>query len=108
MISTFIHKGDVGTIFRLIVRDENDLIIDLDSAAIKYIYFQKPTGVKVQKPASFLTDGSDGILQYITQSGDIDMPGLWFVQGYVETSLGKFFTERVRFTVYDNIYISET
>jgi hypothetical protein len=106
MKSTFIHKGDVGTIFRLIVTDENGVPIDLDTADVKYIYFQNPSGTKVQKSASFLTNGADGILQYITIAGDIDKPGVWSVQGYVETSLGKFFTEKVRFTVCDTLYVA--
>ena len=36
-------------------------------------------------------------------SGDIDMVGTWQVQGYVETSLGKFWTEKDSFKVYSTL-----
>ena len=68
-------------------------------------YSDLASGTWTQKSASFLTDGADGILQYITIAGDIDESGIWYVQGYVETTLGKFFTEKARFTVYDTLYV---
>ena len=103
MATIYVHNADEGTIFRLTITDTAGTAIDVSTASTKFIYFKDPSGNKVQKSAAFYTDGSDGIIQYTTQAGDIDEEGTWQVQGYVETSLGKFFTEKSSFKVYSNI-----
>lgn len=103
MKSIFIHKGDIGTIFQLIVTDKNGVPIDISTADTKFIYFHSPAGQNIKKDAEFFTDGTDGIVQYVTIDGDIDVFGLWVVEGYVETTLGKFFTEKANFTVYSTL-----
>lgn len=103
MKSTFIHRGDIGTIFQLIVTDKDGIPIDISTASIKFIYFHSPAGQNIKKTAAFFTDGTDGILQYVGIVGDIDVFGLWSIEGYVETTLGKFFTEKSNFTVYSTL-----
>ena len=103
MTTIYVHNGDVGTVFRLTITDTDGTAIDVSTAVTKYIYFQDPTGAKVQKTAAFTTNGSDGKIQYTTIAGDIDMVGTWHVQGYVETSLGKFWTEKDSFKVYSTL-----
>ena len=103
MATIYVHNADLGTIFRLTITDTAGTASDVSTASTKYIYFQDPDGTKTQKTAAFYTDGKDGIIQYTTIAGDIDQVGTWQVQGYVETSLGKFFTEKSSFKVYANI-----
>jgi len=103
MTTIYVHNGDVGTVFRLSIVDTAGTAIDVSTATVKYINFQDPSGVKTQKTAAFYTDGSDGIIQYTTVDGDIDEVGTWMVQGYVETSLGKFWTEKDSFKVYSTL-----
>ena len=103
MATVYVHNADLGTIFRLTITDTAGTAIDVSTAAVKYIYFQDPTGAKVQKTAAFTTNGSDGKIQYTTIAGDIDEVGTWMVQGYVETSLGKFWTEKDSFKVYSTL-----
>jgi hypothetical protein len=103
-MTTYIHNADIGTIFRLTITDTDEAVIDVSSASVKYLYFQKPDGTKIKRTATFYTDGSDGIIQYTSISGDIDQTGLWQVQGYVETSDGKFFTEKTGFSVLATLY----
>jgi hypothetical protein len=105
-MTTYIHNADIGTIFRLTITDTAGVVIDVSSASVKYLYFQAPDGTKERKTASFYTDGSDGIIQYTGVSGDIDQTGVWQVQGYVETSDGKFFTEKTTFSVLSNLYVA--
>ena len=100
MTTIYVHNGDVGTIFRLTIKDTAGAAIDVSTASVKYIYFQDPSGVKTQKTAAFYTDGTDGKIQYTTVAGDIDEVGTWMVQGYVETGLGKFWTAKDSFKVY--------
>lgn len=103
-MTTYVHNADIGTIFRLTIVDTAGTAIDVSTAAVKYVYFQKPDGTKKKKTAAFYTDGSDGIIQYTSVSGDIDQTGLWQVQGYVETSDGKFFTQKTTFSVLNTLY----
>lgn len=103
MTTIYVHNGDIGTIFRLTITDTDGTAIDVSTATVKYIYFQDPSGNKSQETAAFTTDGSDGIIQYTTVDGDIDEVGTWMVQGYVETSLGKFWTEKDSFKVYSTL-----
>jgi len=103
MTTIYVHNGDVGTIFRLTIKDTAGTAIDVSTATVKYIYFQDPSGNKSQETAAFYTDGTDGKIQYTTTAGDIDLVGTWMVQGYVETSLGKFWTEKDSFKVYSTL-----
>ena len=103
-MTTNIHNGDIGTIFRLTIVDSSGTAIDVSSASVKKIYFQDPSGNKSVEDASFYTDGSDGIIQYTAVSGDIDETGNWQIQGYVETTDGKFFSEKESFAVLSTLY----
>ena len=103
MTTIYVHNGDVGTVFRLTIVDTAGTAIDVSTATTKYIYFQDPSGVRMQKTAAFTTDGTDGKIQYTSVPGDIDSVGIWQIQGYVETSLGKFWTEKDSFKVYSTL-----
>jgi hypothetical protein len=103
-MTTYIHKADIGTIFRLTITDTAGTAIDVSSASVKYIYFEDPSGNKTKETAAFYTDGSDGIIQYTSVAGDIDEEGIWQIQGYVETSDGNFFTEKTTFNVLSTLY----
>ena len=103
MTTIYVHNGDVGTVFRLTIIDTDGTAIEVSTASVKYIYFQDPNGTRTQETAAFTTDGTDGKIQYTTTAGDIDLVGTWMVQGYVETSLGKFWTEKDSFKVYSTL-----
>ncbi len=80
-----IRVGDVGTAFRLTVRDEEGAIVDLSTATLMRLLFRPPKGAARSKPAELVTDGTDGQMRYVTQSpSDLDKAGLWEVQAYVE------------------------
>lgn len=102
--NTIIHVGDVGTIFRLtITEDDETTAVDVSTATVKKIYFKKSDGTKVGKTAAFYTDGTDGIIQYAAIAADIDMAGIWQMQGYVEMPVGKYYSVKSRFTVHENL-----
>lgn len=102
-MATEIHKNDVGTIFRVTMKD-GDTAVDISTATTKRLIFTKPDGVKVNKNTSFYTDGVDGIMQYTTTaSGDLDVCGNWRIQGYVALPSGSWHTDIVSFKVHDNL-----
>lgn len=77
-----LHVGDYGTALRLTV-SEDGTAVDVSAATTKQIKLRTPEGRVLTKTASFVTDGSDGAMQYTLQQGDLDAPGLWRWQGYL-------------------------
>ena len=97
-----IHVSDVGTILRITIQD-GGVAVDVSSATTQEIFLRKPSGTKLKKTSSFQTDGTDGIIQYTTISGDIDEGGIWRIQGHVIISAGEFFTDIGEFEVEKNL-----
>lgn len=97
-----IHKGNVGTVFRLTVTDHDGDVIDISSADTKKIVFKKPNGQLSVKDAEFVTDGSDGKLQYTTVDGDLDYAGWWSAWPRVTTATQSWNGEDVEFEVKAN------
>lgn len=101
-MSSEIHMGDVGTIFRVTVYDGSD-VVDLSSVDTKQILLRKPNKAVLTCAASFYTDGSDGIIQYTTQTSELDKAGLWSIQAYVAFSDSAWHTSVDTFKVYNNL-----
>ena len=71
-----LHVGDIGTSFELTIRKAHDnKPLDISGATVKRILFQQPDGTIETKTASFVTNGRDGKIKYVTESGDIDQVG---------------------------------
>lgn len=101
-----IHVGDVGVELVLEVVDCDGSAIDVSAATETLIFLQKPGGTTVQKTAVFDTTGVDGMIKYVTESGDIDEPGVWSIQGKVTIGGSPFGTAIAIFSVAANIYSS--
>tara|TARA_Y100000296_G_scaffold84177_1_gene116858 strand:- start:5323 stop:5634 length:312 start_codon:yes stop_codon:yes gene_type:complete len=98
-----IHKSDIGTVFKVTIKDSASAV-DISTATTKQIIFKKPGGGKLTKDAPFFTDGSDGIITYTTVSGDLSEEGMWKLQGYIVLSGGNtFYTDIYTFKVYRNL-----
>jgi len=98
------HIGDIGTVFRVTIKNSDGAIIDCSSATVIRFSFLKPTGISVSKVGSFYTDGSDGIVQWITsEATDLDIKGLWLMQVYIELDDGSWYTTKDKFNVNSNI-----
>ena len=102
MESEKIHLNDVGTSIRVRLQ-EDGVNVDISTATTTLIFLKKPSGTTTQYTATFVTDGSDGLMHYISVSGDIDEVGTWRGQGFVILPQGEFFTERQSFKVNSNL-----
>ncbi len=98
-----IHVGDVGVALQSQIRDENDNIIDLNGATSLLIVLELPNEVIITKTPAYVTDGTDGWLQYITQAGDLSKAGTWKIQVYVTMLSGIVHSDITRFKVYPNL-----
>src|SRR4051812_13975148 len=97
-----IHVGDLGTQI-LITLNDCDVAVDLSSATVKEMIFMKPDCTHVTVVADFYTDGTDGILSYVTPASFWDQKGNWRLQGVVTFSVSKFRSDISNFSVYPNL-----
>lgn len=98
-----VQLNDVGVAVKGPVVEDGSTV-DVSAVTTKQLIFKKPNGVTVTKSASFITTGSDGQIQYITQAGDLDVAGQWEVQaiiGFPGSFAGR--SRKGKFEVLDNI-----
>ncbi len=99
-----IHQDNIGTVFRFAIRNQDDAVVDLSSASLLEIRFRKPDRTTILvKTATLVTDGTDGLIQYVTIAGDLDTSGPWTRQARVTIPAGDFWSEVIAFQVEDNI-----
>lgn len=102
------HVGEYGTVFKVHVqeRDENDVLqtVDISSMVSSKVRFEKgEDGTVLEKDLSLLTDGTDGMLAYTFQDGDLDTEGRWEWQVMLILSSGKWYSLKDFFYVDDVI-----
>lgn len=99
-----IYKGAIGLPFRATIRDENGAAIDVSMASQIEFAFRPPNSMaSIRRPATFVTDGSDGKIQYATVDGDLSRAGTWYVQAFVTEGSEYWPTATHRFTVEKNL-----
>jgi len=98
-----IHLEDIGTVFVGTVKDDAGNVVDISGATTKQFTFKKPDGSKAIKTAIPTTDGTDGKMQYVAVSGDLDQAGGWRLQGKVILPSGTWYTDVHRFDVHTNL-----
>lgn len=104
-MSAQVHVGDIGTVFEATIKDQDGAVVDVSTAAVRQLLFKKPDGTVVPKTATLVTSGVDGKVKYVTGvAGDIDQPGEWFLEGYVEIGSGKWHSDVLAFTVADYLH----
>jgi hypothetical protein len=97
-----IHVGDIGLTFRVTIKDQDSNVVNLSETLTKQIILNKPNGEILTKNATFYTDGTDGIIEYVTVEGDLDTQGIWKIQGYVVFETSEFRTNKESFWVYND------
>ena len=98
-----IRVGDIGTIFRATIKDQNGTVVDVSGAAVRQLIFRKSNMTTITKTATMTTDGTDGKIEYATVASDLNMAGSWQLQGYVEIGAGKWHSDIESFTVHANL-----
>lgn len=95
-----VKTTDVGTKFRITVKDEEGVVVDISSASTREIIFKAPSGALKTFSAVNVTDGIDGQLEYVTVlAADIDEAGDWQWQARVVIGSGDWKSEVKRFNV---------
>ena len=100
MASNEIHKNDIGTVFKVTIKDGSSAV-DISTSTTKQLIFKKPSGQKLEANASYY---SDGIITYTTVDGDLNEEGMWKIQGKIILSGGNTFnTDLTSFKVHRNL-----
>ena len=87
-----IYAGDVGVEILLNCQE------DISAASVKNVIIYKPDGVELVKEA-LVVGGTQ--LQYITQEGDLDLPGVYKVQPQITLLAWAGLGETATFIVYN-------
>lgn len=100
-----IFVGDIGTHFQgeiqNLVNAEPAAILDISGATEKKIVFMDPDEVEKEFDAVFVTDGTDGQLEYVTAlATDLHVDGGWSYYFWVKYPGGERRTSEKPFTVY--------
>jgi hypothetical protein len=78
------QQDAIGAIIRTTIREINDAgvlaVVNLASVTQKNFVFRKPSGIVVTKTAAFLTDGADGVLQFVSDTGLFNEAGIYKLQ----------------------------
>jgi len=96
--------GNVGTVFRATIKDQDNEIVDVTLSTTKEIIFRKPDGSLISRAATFTNSGSDGKIEYKTQSADIDQVGTWEWQPHVILGAGnEWYSDPIEFVVKEKL-----
>lgn len=99
-----VRVGDIGTEFRLQFVDQDDAPINISGATVKF-YFTKSNGVTVEKNATLgsvqvpALTAVLGWASYTAIAGDIDMRGVWFLEGWIDLGTPEWSSAPIDFMV---------
>lgn len=80
-LTDFLQVNDVGVALKITVVNSDGITpIDLSGASLVTIYILKPNNSLVIGTCSFVTNGSDGQVQYVNNSGDLNPQGYYKIQ----------------------------
>ncbi len=103
MATEDIHVGDTGTIFKMTLLKDVGVPMDVSTATTLQFVFLSSHKRRFVVTAVKTNDGRDGIVQYASVPGDLDVAGPWKFQAKIITPLGSWSSDVVSFTVKPNI-----
>lgn len=102
MSANEIHVGDIGTIFKINVKD-GAAVVSLTGTTSQQIVFRRPDLTTLTDNVSYFTDGADGIVTYIIATGTFNQAGTYQFQIVYANNAGTWHSDLVSFDVYPNI-----
>jgi hypothetical protein len=102
-------------VFYAIVKDQDLAYVNTSAATTRTLLFRKPNGTVLTKTASQVASytgtnadvaagvTANAVMQYTTIAGDLDVAGLWAVQGIVGIGSGLWHTDERIYQVHPNL-----
>jgi len=78
-----VPESSIGAVIEFVVLDQDGTPLDISGATVTELIFRNPSGLTITKPATFVSNGQDGKLQYVTVAGDLVGYGAWRIQAHV-------------------------
>lgn len=104
-LNTVLQVNDAGINIIVTVMQQDDTTVeDLSAATSKVIYLGRPDGSLISGNASFVTDGTDGKISYLTQTSDLNLIGIYKVQASYVVSGNIKHTDKDQFVVSSNVF----
>jgi hypothetical protein len=94
--------NDIGTIITLTVYDGSE-VVDISSATSMQIRLKPKNGLRIDKTATFVTDGVDGKIECVVSTNDFAVGAVYSVQGYIVMPSGTWHTSIKEITVNKNL-----
>ena len=98
-----LQVGNIGSSIRVTVRDQDNTVVDLSTTSTRTIFLRDPTGKVLSKSGTLVSGGTTGIMEYVTISGDLAIPGEWAIQARFVNSGGTFYTNVDTLPVMQNL-----
>lgn len=98
-----VHVGDIGTALRITLTEDCTTILNLTGSSSITMYLLKPDASVLTVTASTVGSPVDGIVEYLTQAGDLDQAGTWKIQVQVQFPSGTWKSNIEKFKVYPNL-----
>ncbi len=103
-LTDFLQVDDSGiNIIVTVTQSDGTTPIDISQAGSMFIYIYRPDGGLITGTASFVTDGTDGKIQYISQANDFTIQGVYKIQAKYIIGGNNKRTERSTFVVEPNL-----
>lgn len=96
-------KNAIGTKIRWTVLDEGE-ILDVSNASLMQVKFVKPDGSQVTKPLNHVTNGADGLVEYVVETGVLNVAGTYKWQLYLAISPWQDHSAKGQFVVGDILF----
>jgi len=91
MSTFYIKRNDTSPIFRAILKDGDDIVVDVTGATVRFHMFDQAKVVKVDA-AAVINIGANGDVQYEWSTGDTDTAGFFDSEFEVTFSGGRIET----------------
>lgn len=102
MAANEIHLNDIGTIFEVTIKD-GDNVVDISSATTKEIIFKSKDRTITTKTGVFVTDGTDGKIKHTSIANELNVVGVWSIQGFVVLPSGEWHSDISTFEIHKNL-----
>ena len=99
----FFQVANAGIQILVQLLDEDQEPLNISGATALTLAFQLPDGTLISKTASYLSNGIDGQIYYVTTASDFIEAGLTYVQAQVTVGGATLTTAWAIFTVHANL-----
>lgn len=97
------HVNDIGTVITITIKDQDETVIDISTSSSKVLEVRAPDGTIDEWSIAYATDGTDGTVVHVSQSGELHTAGTYTGQITVTIGTATWKTDLFYFDVEPNL-----